>query len=166
MGWHFLPIPQYLIIEFKSSAPHRSHYTVWICLKSPQHDIARDKTQYIHMYILHNAHAHSCGIFVFITHVCETHDFHHRWRQTDWSLLGNTLLIYEFTNCLLSIPQECLMRSSCMSGRPRLCFHYSLKTIRRRIMRFFIYIFQVKSNIEFENGSRTWPLTRSNWRFS
>ena len=33
------------------------------------------------------------------------------------------------------------------------------------MMKFCTIIVEVKTNIGFENESRTWPLTRSNWRF-
>ena len=56
--------------------------------------------------------------------------------------------------------------ASCMSVCPSVCFHHNWGMIRRRMMKFGTYILEVKSNIEFEYGSRTWPLTRSNWRFS
>ena len=64
-----------------------------------RHNTIHYTHSYVHtFYIMPNAHAHSCGILFlhFITHACETHDFHHRWRQMDWSFLGNTL-IHEFT---------------------------------------------------------------------
>ena len=50
--------------------------------------------------------------------------------------------------------------------RPSVCFYVNSWTSRRRRLKFCTYIVQVKSDIEFEDGSRTWALTRSNWRFS
>ena len=34
-------------------------------------------------------------------------------------------------------------------------FHYNSRTIRRRMMKLDTYMLEVKSNIEFEDGSRT-----------
>ena len=45
-------------------------------------------------------------------------------------------------------------------------FTINLRTIRRRMMKLCTYIIEVKSNMEFDDGSRTLPLTWSNWRFS
>ena len=49
---------------------------------------------------------------------------------------------------------------------PSVYFHDNSRAIRRRMMKLGIYTLEVKSNIELEEGSGTWPLTRSNWRFS
>ena len=71
---------------------------------------------------------------------------------------------------LLSIPRECFMRSSSMSVRPSVCLsvylHDNSGTSRRRMMKLCTIILEVKSNIEFKDETRTWPLTWSNWRFS
>ena len=62
------------------------------------------------------------------------------------------------------------MRSSCMSVRLSVCpsvrFHDNSRTSRRRMMKLCTYILEVNSNIELEDESRTWPLTRSNLRFN
>ena len=59
---------------------------------------------------------------------------------------------------LLSIPQECFVRSSCMSVclsvRPSVCIHHNSRTIRRRMMKLCTYVLEVKSNMELEDGSR------------
>ena len=57
-------------------------------------------------------------------------------------------------------------RLVCMYVRPSVCFHDNSRTTSRRMMKLGTYILEVKSKIEFKDGSRRWPLTRSNWRFS
>ena len=47
----------------------------------------------------------------------------------------------------------------CLSVRS----HDNSWTCHRRMMKLGTIILEVKSNIEFEDGSRTWPFTRSNW---
>ena len=44
-------------------------------------------------------------------------------------------------------------------------FTISSRTIRRRMMKLATYILEVKSKMKSKDGSRTWPLTPSNWRF-
>ena len=53
--------------------------------------------------------------------------------------------------------------SVCLSLHLAACFHHNSRAIRRRMMRLCTTIVEVKSDIEFEDGSRTWPLTPSNW---
>ena len=53
--------------------------------------------------------------------------------------------------------------------RPSVCRHVFTVTQERLNVEWWNLahiILEVKSNIEFEDGSRKWPLTRSNWRFS
>ena len=45
--------------------------------------------------------------------------------------------------------------SVCLSVRPSVRFQYNSKMNRRRMMKLSAYILQVKSNIEFEDESRT-----------
>ena len=52
-----------------------------------------------------------------------------------------------FWNLLSCIPQECLMRSSCMSVRASVfTFPHNSRTIRRRMMKHGTYVLEVKSN--------------------
>ena len=84
--------------------------------------------------------------------------------ETEWTLGRKKIL--------LSIPQECLYvirlvcPPVCLSVCPSVCFHDNSRTISRRMMKLCTIIVEVKSNMEFEDGSRAWPLTRPNWRFS
>ena len=54
--------------------------------------------------------------------------------------------------------------SVCLSVCSSLCFHDNSWTIRHRMMKLGTIMVEVKSDLEFEDGSRTWPLTRPNWR--
>ena len=56
-------------------------------------------------------------------------------------------------------------RLVCQSVCPSVCFHDNSGRIRRRMMKPGTVILEIKSNIEFGNGSRALPLTRPNWRF-
>ena len=48
---------------------------------------------------------------------------------------------------------------------PSICFHNNSRAITRRMMKLCTIIVEVKAgNNGFEDGSRTWPLTQSNWR--
>ena len=49
-----------------------------------------------------------------------------------------------------------------MSVRPSVISHDNLRTRWRRMMKLGTNTLEVKSNMEFEDGSRTLPLTRSN----
>ena len=63
---------------------------------------------------------------------------------------------------LLSVHQNTLCdRLVCPSAR----FHDNSWTRRRRMMKHGTITLEVKSNMEFEGGSRTWPLTRLIWGF-
>ena len=65
---------------------------------------------------------------------------------------------------LLSVHQNTLWdRLVCPSVRLSVRFHDNSWKSRRRLKKLSTIILEVKSNIEFEDGSRTWPLTRSNW---
>ena len=81
------------------------------------------------------------------------------WKQA--SILSLTHCIKYFTEMVLYV---CLFVRP--SVRPSDCFHENSSTIRRRMMKLGTYTLEIKSNMELEDGSGTWPLTRSNWRFS
>ena len=68
---------------------------------------------------------------------------------------------------LLSVHQNTLCDrlvcpSVCLSVCPSVCSHDNSWTRGCRMMKLGTIILEVKSNFEFEDGSRTWPLTRSN----
>ena len=76
------------------------------------------------------------------------------------------LFVDDYTNVCFCIKQRCcllFMRSCCMSVRLSVRSQHNSWTNRRRMMKPCTIILEVKSNIEFEDGSRTWPLTRWNW---
>ena len=82
-----------------------------------------------------------------------------------WTM--DRLCAYEIIIENLTFIIKCFMRCLvCPAVCPSVCFTHNSRTIRRRMMKLCTVILEVKSNMEFEDGSRTWLLTRSNWTFS
>ena len=101
-------------------------------------------------------------------------DYAFVWKIWSWIFAPHMAVnwheVFLFFFNQVNIQKECFMRSSCMSiclsVCLSVCFHDNSRTIKRRMMKLGTYTLQVKSNMEFEAGSRTWSLTRSNWSFS
>ena len=90
-------------------------------------------------------------------------DIRYDWLHQILILPCNIQPIKLQTKCLIKCSPEHFMWSSCMSVRLSVRSHDNSWTRRRRMMKLCTRVLQVKSDIQFEDGSRTWPLTLSTW---